>query len=195
MARHSETTHEVLRASLSLGAMTDPIPERGGAYDFVGQITPDYAPHRDGDPDPGEVVWAWVPFEEDHTQGKDRPLIVIGRSVEDPRILIALMLSSKDHDDDRNWFSVGTGNWDSEHRESWARIDRPLALPEHSMRREGGVLDKHVFLSLVEHAVHTQGRKPATVPAGAAPKPPEPAASVSSGSWLGSLWSRVRGRG
>jgi len=24
-----------------------------------------YAPERDGQPDPGEVVWAWVPYEDD----------------------------------------------------------------------------------------------------------------------------------
>src|SRR3954468_725955 len=37
-----------------------------------------YAPKADGRPDPGEVVWAWVPYEEDPTQGKDRPVLVIG---------------------------------------------------------------------------------------------------------------------
>ena len=31
----------------------------------------------DGRPDPGEIVWAWVPYEEDHTQGKDRPVLVV----------------------------------------------------------------------------------------------------------------------
>ena len=38
-----------------------------------------YTPHLDGDPDPGEVVWTWVPFEEDPTLGKDRPVVIIGR--------------------------------------------------------------------------------------------------------------------
>ncbi len=32
-----------------------------------------YEPEADGLPDPGEVVWGWVPFEEDPSQGKDRP--------------------------------------------------------------------------------------------------------------------------
>ncbi|GAB5080487.1 hypothetical protein ARTHROSP310_36360 [Arthrobacter sp. AD-310] len=27
----------------------------------------------DGEPDPGEVVWTWVPYQEDHGRGKDRP--------------------------------------------------------------------------------------------------------------------------
>ena len=34
-----------------------------------GGITVSYAPEPDGDADPGEVVWAWVPFEDDPTQG------------------------------------------------------------------------------------------------------------------------------
>jgi hypothetical protein len=44
-----------------------------GAYagDFTGKAKLQYAPVGDGQPDPGEVVWAWVPFEEDHSQGKD----------------------------------------------------------------------------------------------------------------------------
>ena len=33
-----------------------------------------YAPKPDGRPDPGEVVWAWVPYEDDSSQGKDRPV-------------------------------------------------------------------------------------------------------------------------
>ncbi|GHI41072.1 hypothetical protein Sviol_54800 [Streptomyces violascens] len=30
----------------------------------VGTVRMGYAPDRDGDPDPGEIVWTWVPFEE-----------------------------------------------------------------------------------------------------------------------------------
>lgn len=30
-----------------------------------------YAPHPDGEPDPGEIVWSWVPYEDDPSQGKD----------------------------------------------------------------------------------------------------------------------------
>ena len=39
----------------------------------------EYSPSLDGDPDPGEVVWTWVPWEEDPTQGKDRPVVIVGR--------------------------------------------------------------------------------------------------------------------
>ena len=37
-----------------------------------------YAPSADGLPEPGEVCWAWVPYEEDASQGKDRPVLVVG---------------------------------------------------------------------------------------------------------------------
>ena len=39
----------------------------------------DYSPDLDGRADPGEVVWAWVAYEEDAGQGKDRPVLVVGR--------------------------------------------------------------------------------------------------------------------
>ena len=46
-----------------------------------------YAPAPDGEPDPGEVVWAWVPYEEDASRGKDRPVLVIGTRVADGQLL------------------------------------------------------------------------------------------------------------
>ena len=39
-----------------------------------------YEPELDGQPDPGEVVWGWVPYEEDPSQGKDRPVLLIGHT-------------------------------------------------------------------------------------------------------------------
>ncbi len=42
-----------------------------------------YAPDLDGAADPGEIVWAWVPFEEGDGRGKDRPLLVVGRGAGD----------------------------------------------------------------------------------------------------------------
>jgi len=54
-------------------------------------VTPEYAPQQDRDPDPGEIVWAWVPYEEDDQVGKDRPLVVIGRG-EHGGQFVAMML-------------------------------------------------------------------------------------------------------
>ena len=143
--------------------MTDQRPERGGAWDFHGQVRPEYAPVADGDPDPGEVVWVWVPFEEDPGQGKDRPVVIIGRDVADDEVLVALMLSSKDHDGDERWHRVGPGAWDGEHRSSWVRVDRPLATAPAAVRREGSALDRTTFLAVVEHAVALGTRAPARI--------------------------------
>jgi PemK-like, MazF-like toxin of type II toxin-antitoxin system len=102
-----------------------------------------YAPRLDGAADPGEIVWAWVPYEENDGRGKDRPLLVVGRS---RTHLLALMLSSRhDRDGERNWLSVGTGAWDQQHRESFVRLDRVLDVPEHAIRREGAVLARDRF--------------------------------------------------
>jgi hypothetical protein len=51
----------------------------------------EYAPRADGRPDPGEVVWAWVPYEDDPRRGKDRPVLVVGRR---GRRLLVLALTS-----------------------------------------------------------------------------------------------------
>ena len=128
-------------------------PERGGAWDFRGTVRPEYSPRRNRDADPGEVVWAWVPYEEDHHVGKDRPLLVIGRDAEDPRVLVSLMLSSKDHRGDASWHPVGAGPWDPQHRPSWVRLDRPLAVQGRAVRREGAALPSTTFATVVDRAV------------------------------------------
>jgi PemK-like, MazF-like toxin of type II toxin-antitoxin system len=102
-----------------------------------------YAPDRDGAADPGEIVWAWVPFEEGDGRGKDRPLLVVGRRGAE---LVGLMLSSQhDRAGDRNWVSIGSGDWDRQGRESFVRLDRVLEVGEHAIRREGAVLDRARF--------------------------------------------------
>lgn len=103
----------------------------------------EYSPDLDGDADPGEVVWSWVQFEDDPSQGKDRPVLVVGR---DGRHLLGLMLSTQDrHEGEAGWHFLGAGPWDSAGRPSWLRLDRVLAVPEHAIRREGAVLDKARF--------------------------------------------------
>lgn len=102
-----------------------------------------YAPDLDGAADPGEIVWTWVPFEEDPQQGKDRPVLVVGR---DGDRLLGLMLSSKDyHRDDSDWQSIGTGTWDADKRESFVRLDRVLAVEENGIRREGAICEPDRF--------------------------------------------------
>ena len=117
----------------------------------------EYAPEIDGEPDPGEVVWGWVPYEDDPGQGKDRPLLLIGRDGEQ---WLGLMLTSKDHDRDaedearygRHWMDVGTGGWDRERRPSEVRLDRVIVLDPTAIRREGASLDRAVFDQVVAAA-------------------------------------------
>ena len=102
-----------------------------------------YAPELDGRADPGEIVWTWVPYEEDPKQGKDRPVLVVGR---DGATLHGLMLSSNsDRDGQPNWYALGAGSWDAGARPSWVRLDRVIAVSESGIRREGAVLDRRRF--------------------------------------------------
>ena len=91
-------------------------------------------------------MWAWVPYEEDHAQGKDRPVLLVGR---DGDYLLALMLTSKDHNNaarrDEDYLDVGTGPWDRQGRPSEVKLDRVVRLLPGAVRREGAVLDRARF--------------------------------------------------
>jgi len=104
----------------------------------------EYTPSMDGDPDPGEVVWTWVPFEEDPTLGKDRPVVVIGRHGE---LLSGVALTSKHHADT---IEVGTGAWDPKGRTSYAKVDRLLDIDPALVRREGAVLGRRRFDAVID---------------------------------------------
>ncbi|MCZ2858340.1 type II toxin-antitoxin system PemK/MazF family toxin [Blastococcus sp. VKM Ac-2987] len=139
-------------------------PRAAGRRSSSAPPAPDvgYRPRDDGRPDPGEVVWAWVPFEEDDGRGKDRPVLVIGRRGDE---LLGLMLSSRDHDRDaadearygRRWTDVGTGAWDPRGRPSEVRLDRLLVLDPATVRREGAALDRARFDRVVDEARRAQG--------------------------------------
>ncbi|WP_222192611.1 type II toxin-antitoxin system PemK/MazF family toxin [Modestobacter italicus] len=132
-------------------------PRRGSgqATEYTGPVELGYAPRDDQHPDPGEIVWAWVPFEEGDGRGKDRPVLVIGR---DGDGLLGLMLSSKDHDLDaadearhgRHWVDVGTGGWDRQGRPSEVRVDRVLRIDPADVRREGAALGRREFDAVAE---------------------------------------------
>ncbi|WP_353712278.1 type II toxin-antitoxin system PemK/MazF family toxin [Arthrobacter sp. K5] len=119
-----------------------------GTYpgDFTGTATLRYSPSPDGRPDPGEIVWTWVPFEEDHSRGKDRPVLLVGSH---GRYLLGLMLTSKDHDGHprarRDYVDIGTGPWDRQGRPSEAKLDRVLQIHPADIRREGSVLERKKF--------------------------------------------------
>ncbi|GAB3710993.1 hypothetical protein GCM10028815_26150 [Mariniluteicoccus flavus] len=131
-------------------ARTPAPPAAGYPGDFRGRPPIEYAPVEGKLPDPGEIVWAWVPYEEDHTRGKERPVLLIGR--DDPWLL-AVPLTSKDHDRDRDqeasqgrfWIDVGTGAWDRSGRPSEARTNRVIRVEPGAVRRAGVRLDRRRF--------------------------------------------------
>ena len=118
---------------------------------------PTYAPEQDGEPDPGEVVWAWVPYEDDPGRGKDRPVLVLAVTGSE---VLALQLTSIDHDRDaaqeagegRYWMDVGSGAWDSQRRPSEVRLNRLLRLDPAAVRREGAALDPTTYAAVVAAA-------------------------------------------
>lgn len=127
-----------------------PNGHRGYPGDFRGVPAIAYAPKPDGQPDPGEIVWTWVPFEEDHSVGKDRPVLLVGS---DGDWLLGVMLTSKDHDRDarrqhaagREWVDIGAGGWDRSGRPSEVRVDRIIRVDPVAIRREGAVLAQERF--------------------------------------------------
>ncbi|MDX3522058.1 type II toxin-antitoxin system PemK/MazF family toxin [Streptomyces scabiei] len=86
-------------------------------------------------------------FEENDGRGKDRPVLVVAR--EAAGTLLAVQLSSKRHDGDREWVPIGSGPWDRSGRDSWVDVDRVLRLHEAGMRREACALDRMRFNSVV----------------------------------------------
>ncbi|WP_448004864.1 type II toxin-antitoxin system PemK/MazF family toxin [Agromyces bauzanensis] len=105
-----------------------------------------YTPARDGEPDPGEIVWTWVPYEENDGRGKDRPVAIVAASGTGD--FLAVQLTSRPRDDDRDHVALGDGAWDPEGRPSWARIDRVFRVRTGGMRREAASLDEERYARL-----------------------------------------------
>jgi hypothetical protein len=78
--------------------------------------------------------------------------------------LLALILTSKDHDRDaadearwgRVWMDIGSGPWDKEGRRSEVRLDRVLRIDPAQVRREGAVIGEDLFNEVAAelHALH-----------------------------------------
>ncbi len=104
------------------------------------KIRLEYSPHPDGDPDPGEVVWTWVPYVENDGRGKDRPVLIIGRI--DASTVVGCYLSTKQH---RDFIPIGSGSWDSQGRQSFLSPERLLRVTHSGMRRESAQVDRQGF--------------------------------------------------
>ncbi len=109
----------------------------------IGPVRMTYRPDRDGDPDPGEIVWTWVPFEEDDGRGKDRPVLVV--AVEPGGTRLAVQLTSRPHRGDRDFVAISSGPWDGRHRPSWVNIDRVMRVHADGMRREAAALAEQEY--------------------------------------------------
>ncbi|WP_258133336.1 type II toxin-antitoxin system PemK/MazF family toxin [Microbacterium sp. MYb64] len=131
-------------------ATLEPTPGHGGATETI-ELDPRsvralrvaYAPHRDGAPDAGEIVWTWVPYAERDGRGKDRPVLVI--ATQSAERVYAVKLTSKSHDGDRDFLSLGSGPWDGQGRESWVDIDQLYSVHVSGVRREAAALDRNRF--------------------------------------------------
>ena len=107
-----------------------------------------YTPSHDGEPDPGEIVWTWVPYEERDGRGKDRPVAIVAASAAGD--YLAVQLTSKAHDGERDFVPLGAGEWDASGRPSWARIDRVFRVRADGMRREAASLDERRYAQLAD---------------------------------------------
>jgi hypothetical protein len=114
-----------------------------------------YAPSHDGEPDPGEIVWTWVPYEERDGRGKDRPVVIVAASGGGD--FLAVQLTSKAHDDDRDVLPLGAGAWDASGRPSWARVDRVFRVRTGGMRREAASLDAARYALLTRALANRYG--------------------------------------
>lgn len=129
--------------------------ERGRSGEFatvevspaaIGRVRMTYVPSTDGDPDPGEIVWTWVPYEERDGRGKDRPVLIVAEEPAGPRL--AVQLTSKPHDGSRGYVPIGSGPWDQQGRPSWVNVERVFRVHPLGMRREASAIDKSSYVGV-----------------------------------------------
>lgn len=114
-----------------------------------------YAPRHDDDPDAGEVIWTWVPYEENDGRGKDRPVLVIGR--QSATRVYAVRMTSQAHNGNRDYLPIGSGAWDSKGRESWVDIEQLYSVHVDGMRREASVLDQKRYADVAAALIKRYG--------------------------------------
>lgn len=122
----------------------------------------EYEPERNDAPDPGEVVWTWVPYDENDGRGKDRPVLVLADTADH---VVFAQMTSKDNTRDaeweakwgRHWMDIGTGAWDSKGRPSEVRLDRLLIAHVDQIRREGASLSREIYRDVVRALIELHG--------------------------------------
>jgi hypothetical protein len=114
-----------------------------------------YVPSMDGDADPGEIVWTWVPYEENDGRGKDRPVLIVAS---EPRgTALAVQLTSKPHSGENDFVPIGQGSWDAQGRSSWVAIERVFRVHREGMRREAAALDVDRFSRVADAMTRRYG--------------------------------------
>lgn len=140
----------VVRDQLRKSQRQYPSTYRDPGTDFVGCPEMEYGRRGPGGLQSGDVVWTWVAYEEDASQGKDRPVLLIA---EDRGWLLGLPATSQDHDRDaeqerragRYWVDIGTGAWDRKGRPSEVRVDRIVRVDPSRVRRADGHVSRAIF--------------------------------------------------
>ncbi|WP_460795521.1 type II toxin-antitoxin system PemK/MazF family toxin [Microbacterium sp. GXF0217] len=121
----------------------------------IRRLTLAYSPALDGAPDAGEIIWTWVPYDENDGRGKDRPVLVLGPQSTDR--VYAVRMTSKPHDGRRDYLSIGSGSWDREGRESWVDIEELYSVHHQGMRREAAILDRERYRRVTSALAHRYG--------------------------------------
>ncbi|MFC1409932.1 type II toxin-antitoxin system PemK/MazF family toxin [Streptacidiphilus sp. N1-12] len=89
-------------------------------------------------PEPREIWWAEVPFE-DGPGSKDRPCLVLHRGAVTATVL---KITSKHHTERPGVLPLPPGTvGDREHRASWLETDEPREVPLADFRRRVGAVD------------------------------------------------------
>ncbi|WIY82817.1 type II toxin-antitoxin system PemK/MazF family toxin [Propionimicrobium sp. PCR01-08-3] len=122
--------------------------------DFDGLPEMRYQAKGPGGYESGQMVWTWVAYEEDASQGKDRPVLLIGT---DAGWLLGTPATSKDHDRDKDqesragrfWVEIGRGEWDKKQRISEVRTDRVIRIDPTKVRRPAGYVSNEAFQKVV----------------------------------------------
>jgi cold shock CspA family protein len=95
---------------------------------------------RAPNPQPGQVWYAWVPFD-DEDDGKDRPCLVLDRHDD---LVDVLKITSRDSRDRAGYIRIPTASWDpAATTDSWLRLHPPvrLAVSDGVFRRRLGLCD------------------------------------------------------
>ncbi|MDO4761390.1 MAG: growth inhibitor PemK [Corynebacterium sp.] len=102
-----------------------------------------YAPNMDGQVDPGEVVFLFVPGETPADEPIERAIVVVARSGD--QVAGLLTSPNPEHASKETWIDIGAGPWDPAGRQSWACLDKVIRVPELAIRRQGAVIPQRRF--------------------------------------------------